>query len=300
MHRAGEAPAGAGTCTMGGLHGLSGVDTGVNALAGNPGRDRRLGRFLLLSIALHASLLLAVLGPVQLSLPAARDAGPLAVRLRTAPAHRHRDRAPAKTQASGHRTAQAPPPASSRASTARAATTRAAVHRHVAQRTPGPSSGPVAHTHEPRRDAAAKARSSGASKPKEKAAARQPRRQPQRSAKAGPGPSTQARQDTAGGTSASAARSRVVAQVRRNLRRYFHYPGIAQRRGWEGRVVLDFAVRGDGRISDIRVAHSSGHAVLDHSAVQALRRIGRLDVGGAWPAGGLHNVKLPVIYRLEG
>jgi len=282
-------------------HALTGDEAGVNVLAGNPERGGRLGRFLLLSLALHASLVLAVLRPAQLSLPTARDAGPLAVRLGAAPVPRRRHSVAPKARASGHRSEHHSTPASA---AAHAATTTAPAPRHVVRRASPRSPEPAARSHKTRTQAAPGSRSDGTSQGPADSAHRDWSARPQPAAKASPGTHAKTprggRHNATGGVSASAARSRVLVQVRRNLRRYFHYPGIAQRRGWEGRVVLDFAVRGDGRISDVRVARSSGHAVLDHSAVRALRRVGRLDVGSAWPAGGLHNVKLPVIYRLEG
>ena len=48
------------------------------------------------------------------------------------------------------------------------------------------------------------------------------------------------------------------------------YPEAARRRGWEGTVVLTIHVDYDGRITAVSVAQSSGHALLDRSACQAV------------------------------
>ncbi|MBK8816041.1 MAG: energy transducer TonB [Methylococcaceae bacterium] len=50
-----------------------------------------------------------------------------------------------------------------------------------------------------------------------------------------------------------------------------HYPGIARSRNWEGLVLLRVYVTPDGRCGNINVARSSGHDVLDESAVEAVR-----------------------------
>ncbi len=48
------------------------------------------------------------------------------------------------------------------------------------------------------------------------------------------------------------------------------YPRVARRRGYEGKVVLDVLVNEEGRVEDLRVFQSSGHTVLDRSAIKAV------------------------------
>jgi periplasmic protein TonB len=50
-----------------------------------------------------------------------------------------------------------------------------------------------------------------------------------------------------------------------------HYPGIARSRHWEGLVLLRVYVTAEGRCGNLNVARSSGHDVLDESAVEAVR-----------------------------
>lgn len=50
------------------------------------------------------------------------------------------------------------------------------------------------------------------------------------------------------------------------------YPAVAIRQRIEGRVVLRVTIAADGRVSDIEVADSSGFAVLDNAATNALRQ----------------------------
>lgn len=50
------------------------------------------------------------------------------------------------------------------------------------------------------------------------------------------------------------------------------YPSLAQRRGWEGTVLLRVHVLANGKPSDIQIQRSSGRDVLDESAIRAVKR----------------------------
>lgn len=49
------------------------------------------------------------------------------------------------------------------------------------------------------------------------------------------------------------------------------YPRLARRRGYEGTVLLEVLVNGAGKVEDLRLLTSSGYAVLDRSAMKAVR-----------------------------
>ena len=83
------------------------------------------------------------------------------------------------------------------------------------------------------------------------------------------------------------------------LARHFEYPHLARLRGWEGRVLLAFDIETDGRLENIRVAQSSGFAVLDDAALGALRRVERLAEAAAWLRGRELAMQIPVIYQLR-
>ncbi|MBE0509094.1 MAG: energy transducer TonB [Gammaproteobacteria bacterium] len=87
----------------------------------------------------------------------------------------------------------------------------------------------------------------------------------------------------------------LLGQLRHELARHFHYPALAVRRGWQGTVQLGFEIDTGGRISNIHVAQSSGHALLDRAAVSALGRVGQLSL----PVKHHHQLRFPVMYRLE-
>jgi protein TonB len=57
---------------------------------------------------------------------------------------------------------------------------------------------------------------------------------------------------------------RRVAELKR-------YPASARLNGLEGRVVLKVVIRADGELADVSVAKSSGHAILDAAAMEAVK-----------------------------
>lgn len=50
------------------------------------------------------------------------------------------------------------------------------------------------------------------------------------------------------------------------------YPSLAQRRGWEGTVLLRVHVLANGKPSDIQIQQSSGRDALDEAAIRAVKR----------------------------
>ena len=50
------------------------------------------------------------------------------------------------------------------------------------------------------------------------------------------------------------------------------YPKVARAKGWEGTVVLKALVEKDGHCESAVVEKSSGHKVLDESAIEAVKR----------------------------
>jgi len=92
---------------------------------------------------------------------------------------------------------------------------------------------------------------------------------------------------------------RARAAVERELARYFHYPRLARQRGWEGRVVLRLRITSGGRIEAVTVVDSSGRAILDRAAREALARVKRLPGLADAPMPRALVLNLPVTYRLE-
>ena len=121
---------------------------------------------------------------------------------------------------------------------------------------------------------------------------------PTQARRTAPAGATSSTAQSAGGTDHSAALAQqVVARIRGALARCFTYPPRARREGWQGAVLLRFRINSDGSFAAIRVAHSSGYALLDRAALGALHKVGRLplDTALSHPL----ELQLPVIYHLE-
>lgn len=105
--------------------------------------------------------------------------------------------------------------------------------------------------------------------------------------------------DVAAPAVAPGARKAVQARLEDELARHFHYPFLARRRGWEGKVVLRLHIDGRGRIDSTEIAGSSGHGILDRAALEAVAKVA-LVPGVAERLGGIGlYLELPVIYRLR-
>lgn len=77
---------------------------------------------------------------------------------------------------------------------------------------------------------------------------------------------------TATSQAGNAAISNYPGQVASRLRRALRYPAEARRQRLRGEVHVSFTVAGNGSVSAVSVARSSGSPVLDQAAVETVRR----------------------------
>lgn len=76
------------------------------------------------------------------------------------------------------------------------------------------------------------------------------------------------------------------------------YPAQARANHWEGKVVLEAVVREDGTILDLRVAESSGHAVLDQEAMAVVKKSSPLTL--KYPLGQPRiTILVPISFKLD-
>ena len=76
------------------------------------------------------------------------------------------------------------------------------------------------------------------------------------------------------------------------------YPLAARRRGLQGSALLMAHIRADGGCSEVRLARSSGHALLDTAAISAVRQWRFLPARrGATPVDSW--VTIPITFRLQ-
>lgn len=99
--------------------------------------------------------------------------------------------------------------------------------------------------------------------------------------------------------SAAAARAQIQAQLLTDLQRYFEYPLLARRHGWQGTVWLSVIVEADGKLDRVRITRGSGYDILDNSAVNALHKVERLVEASRWLSGHALEMDIPVVYRLR-
>ncbi len=85
----------------------------------------------------------------------------------------------------------------------------------------------------------------------------------------------------------------------RFLAQYQHYPRIAQLRRWEGKVQLKVFVARKGTITNVVVAESSGHEVLDRQAIEMVNRANPLPNMPEALQGREFTILVPVVFRLE-
>jgi protein TonB len=75
-------------------------------------------------------------------------------------------------------------------------------------------------------------------------------------------------------------RRALAAYIRGTLSRYLNgrivYPLAASRAGLQGVTTLRVRLARDGRILGVRLATSSGHALLDGAAVDSVERLGSM------------------------
>jgi TonB family protein len=87
---------------------------------------------------------------------------------------------------------------------------------------------------------------------------------------------TEAVEDAASGLATAGAaehgaRGRDFSYIKELLQRNLKYPAVARRKGWEGKVVVEFVICLNGSVRDIRVLETSGKVLLDNSAVDVVR-----------------------------
>jgi protein TonB len=86
---------------------------------------------------------------------------------------------------------------------------------------------------------------------------------------------------------------REVQAAQRKIAQHTYYPPEAIASNIEGDVRLLLVLGEDGAISDVQIASSSGHAILDNAAIKAAYAMGRL------PGVAAREMLLPVSFRLR-
>lgn len=64
---------------------------------------------------------------------------------------------------------------------------------------------------------------------------------------------------------------KYLLDMKDRIRRFWDYPEIAGRNGWQGTLKLNFTIKKDGTVDDIKLIESSKYPVLDEAAITAIR-----------------------------
>lgn len=94
-------------------------------------------------------------------------------------------------------------------------------------------------------------------------------------------------------------RNYLLGELQNRLSRYLSYPVVARRRGWQGEVMVAFDINVAGQLHNVRLAHSSGYAVLDHSAVTAINKLQQIALPDTLGQLQAMELQLPVRYQLH-
>jgi protein TonB len=94
-------------------------------------------------------------------------------------------------------------------------------------------------------------------------------------------------------------RNYLLGELQNQLNRYLSYPMLARRRGWQGEVMVAFDINVVGQLNNVRLAHSSGYSVLDHSAVTAINKLQQISLPDTLGRLQAMELQLPVRYQLH-
>jgi protein TonB len=101
---------------------------------------------------------------------------------------------------------------------------------------------------------------------------------------------------SAGALSAEIAATRaVLATLRARVVERIRYPALARANNWQGTVLLELLLDGEGRLEGLAVRRSSGYAVLDRAASALLKAITPVDN----PLGRPLRIEVPIAYELK-
>jgi len=87
-------------------------------------------------------------------------------------------------------------------------------------------------------------------------------------------------------------------QLGRAIAKHKSYPKIAQRRGWQGTVILAIKVDGNGQVLSASVSKSSGHNALDKQALKMVEKASPFPTPPSALRGDDFTISVPVAFKL--
>ena len=92
--------------------------------------------------------------------------------------------------------------------------------------------------------------------------------------------------------------TQILTNLRDAFLPYFTYPRLARIKGWQGTVELTVNLDAQGQLTAARIVHSSGYGILDHAALESIRRVKIVPNAVQWLNNHGLEVNFPVIYQL--
>lgn len=99
-------------------------------------------------------------------------------------------------------------------------------------------------------------------------------------------------------TRATNLKVQLQGKIKSALQKHLTYPSLARRRGWQGTVTVRLLIQANGELNNVALTKSSGYALLDESAVSALRKVKQLRTLVPLLQGQDMSLELPITYRL--
>jgi len=91
---------------------------------------------------------------------------------------------------------------------------------------------------------------------------------------------------------AASGRSGVISARISDLKLTIEYPELARRQAMQGRVIVAFRIRDDGRVDHVHIVQSSGYGILDESALHSIST-------WTFEPGNESDHNVPIVFRLN-
>ena len=83
------------------------------------------------------------------------------------------------------------------------------------------------------------------------------------------------------------------------ISKYKKYPRIAQTRGWQGEVILELLLDGNGKLLEKNIIQSSGYDSLDQQALEMVTKASPFPTPPEALRGNNFTIKVPIPFKLE-
>jgi len=85
----------------------------------------------------------------------------------------------------------------------------------------------------------------------------------------------------------------------RHIAKFKLYPKIAQMRGWQGELVLEVKLNGDGALISSKIIKGSGFDVLDNEGLEMVKRASPFPIPPEILKGKSFSILVPIRFKLE-